>query len=727
MPRFPDLGVHAVVDGYRDYLDKMGGMSRSTAETHSVLGRLGSVSLGGIVSSAGIAAVAIGAIGVAAAGAGAAIGAMLFKAAESAAPLFDIQQAFLGITANAGRSADEVLQLWQDASRGTIDATELMRNFNTATQLLGVTLAEQIPAVIPSIAKVAAATGQSVTQLTNDFIRGIGRESVMILDNLGITVDLGQVMEDYARTLGTTADQLTKNQRQTALLSFATAALEKNTAGIPDVADTAAGAFAMLRTTLRDTRDEILISLVPALLPMVKQFQELAKRHLPGLAGAITRVVIPAIGSVATWIGSHLGPAIDKAIRAWDFMTRTIQVVVGFWTGVLLPAIGKVGDAVSALLTPILERFGAWWEDTLIPALSLARTWLATNLPPAFGAVGTAVGGLFTALSTLWDFINANLVPVFRSVWDWISQKLQPAFDSTGVSAGGLATLILPLIGVIGSLATGNIPGLVFSLIGLLIPAFTILRPWLEQVLPGAIVTLQGWWDQLTTAIGEGAAFWTTTLQPALVDLWKTVSAQLGPAFETLALIWSDVVLPALKLVWQFLSVSILPAIMAVGDVVRSVLGFALRSLWAFIVDHFIPGLSILWTWISQKVGPVFEFLGDAIEAVGIVLNPVFLLMHDFAELVRNLEIPEWLKGHSPSPFENTLAGIRDTLLQISAIAGPTLGAGRLSPLAVASAGATSGGGDSFNPAYNLSIHTAARSEQVAADFGLMQALSRRR
>jgi hypothetical protein len=550
MARFPDLGVHAVVDGYNKFIDQVGGMATKTQETRGLIAGLGSVSLGGLVSGAGTAVVAIGAIGAAAVAAGLAVGGILFSAAKNAAPLFDIQQAFEGITAAAGKTATDVLKVWQDASRGTIPAIQLMEDYNTATSLLGTTLADQIPAVLPAIGKAAAATGQSVAELTEDFIRGISRGSVRILDNLGITLDLEKVYSDYAVTLGKTSGELSRTEQQTALLQAATKLLNDNTAAIPDVATTAAGDFARLRTTFQDTKDEILISLVPALLPLVEQFGALAKEHLPGLAAVFTTVIIPAIGQVASWLANNL---------------------------------------------------------------------------------------------------------------------------------------------------------------------------------PAAIATLQGWWAGLMTRVGEAANFWTTVLQPALAAVWAQISTFLAPILEHLARIWSEILVPALQLAWQWLSVSILPAIMEVGRVVREILGFALEVLWAFIVNKFIPAVVDIWTWISDKLAPVFEWLGQAIEAVGIVLQPVFDLLHDFGDVVAGLEIPEWLKGHSPSPFENTLVGIRDTLMQINSIAGPTLGAGRLSPLAVASAGATGGGGDTFNPEYNLAIHTSAPREQVAADFGLMQALSRRR
>ena len=43
-----------------------------------------------------------------------------------------------------------------------------------------------------------AAMGLTLTQAFNDIVTGLGRESALILDNLGITIKVEQVMQDYA-------------------------------------------------------------------------------------------------------------------------------------------------------------------------------------------------------------------------------------------------------------------------------------------------------------------------------------------------------------------------------------------------------------------------------------------------------------------------------------------------------------------------------------------------
>jgi hypothetical protein len=67
------------------------------------------------------------------------------------------------------------------------------------------------------------AMGQDATKSLDDLITALGRSSPMILDNLGLTVKVGEANEAYARKLGKTADALTDGEKK---LAFYEAAME---------------------------------------------------------------------------------------------------------------------------------------------------------------------------------------------------------------------------------------------------------------------------------------------------------------------------------------------------------------------------------------------------------------------------------------------------------------------------------------------------------------------
>jgi hypothetical protein len=62
-------------------------------------------------------------------------------------------------------------------------------------------------------------TGQSMTEAFNDITLGVARQSRMILDNLGIIIDADKAYQDYAKTLGKTAESLTETEKRQAFMN----------------------------------------------------------------------------------------------------------------------------------------------------------------------------------------------------------------------------------------------------------------------------------------------------------------------------------------------------------------------------------------------------------------------------------------------------------------------------------------------------------------------------
>lgn len=117
----------------------------------------------------------------------------------------------------AGTDASEMLETLRTASHGMISDYDLMLSANRAV-VLGVASNSQD---LSKLMEVAMARGQamglSTTQAFNDIITGLGRNSPMILDNLGIVIDAEKAYKDYATAIGMASDELTKNQQIQAL------------------------------------------------------------------------------------------------------------------------------------------------------------------------------------------------------------------------------------------------------------------------------------------------------------------------------------------------------------------------------------------------------------------------------------------------------------------------------------------------------------------------------
>lgn len=139
---------------------------------------------------------------------------------------------------SAMRQSFEALSGGSEQARARIDAIrkstgglvtdmEAMQAANKAMLLdLGLTDA-QMGDLAATATVLGRAMGQDAGKSLDDLITALGRSSPMILDNLGLSVKLGEAHEAYARSLGRTADELTDAEKKQAFMNAAMDAASK--------------------------------------------------------------------------------------------------------------------------------------------------------------------------------------------------------------------------------------------------------------------------------------------------------------------------------------------------------------------------------------------------------------------------------------------------------------------------------------------------------------------
>lgn len=181
----------------------------------------------------------------------------------AAIPLEGIQQSFDGLTASFEGGSKKMLKSLQESSYGMIKQSDLMKSFNTAASLVSVDFAQQLPDAMKYLSKVSAATGQDMNFMMDSLVKGVGRMSPMILDNLGIQVDLASATKRAAEMYGVEESALSKTQQQAGMMAIVLEKLETNTAAMPEVAGTAAQSFAALKVNISNLKEEIGMKLLP--------------------------------------------------------------------------------------------------------------------------------------------------------------------------------------------------------------------------------------------------------------------------------------------------------------------------------------------------------------------------------------------------------------------------------------------------------------------------------
>ncbi len=131
---------------------------------------------------------------------------------------FQVQaRAFANLVANQGVNAEKLVTQLKIASKGTLDTMAIITTASRAL-LLGIP-ASRLTELMQVARRAAKAMGTTVAGAFSDIALGIGRQSRLILDNLGIIVRVGVAYENYARKIGTTAGALTDFEKRQAFLN----------------------------------------------------------------------------------------------------------------------------------------------------------------------------------------------------------------------------------------------------------------------------------------------------------------------------------------------------------------------------------------------------------------------------------------------------------------------------------------------------------------------------
>lgn len=758
MPKLPQMGVQAVVGGYNDYLRMMGGMSKATSDTHGVLGGLSVIPLaGGLVKGAAMATAAIVAIGTAAVGAGVAIGGMLLKIAEEAAPMLEMEQSFERLNQRAGTAGEATLALWQNAVRGTVPAIKLMEIYNTAARLLGDEFAQKLPEAMALLSDAATQTGSDVTVFTTTFIKGIARLRVGALAQLGIQIDLNQLTEDYAKSLGVKADAITDAQKRELLYAESVRQLTADLEGLRSTGDEAEEAFERLNVTMTDARNEVKMAISKAMLPLGVKFGQLAKVYLPGLVEGFKKNLIPIIEKAAQWFGTFLPKAILKLQIWWYKLAGAMKPLTdyirrkaaGAWTWLaevvfpaVVTAIDKVIDWIVKNMPKAIETVKEWaikvrewaqkvadfWNNELGPRLKTAWQWIVDEVWPK---VETVVGWLSTniplATQGLIDFWNNELGPRLKTAWQWIVDEVAPKVEIVRLWLADKITIASQTLMDFWNNDLG--PSLLTAwqwIVDNVGPKVQDVIDWLQVKIPIAVDIAKVKWDELKLTMASGASEWQTTTLPAIRDIVEELGVKLSPILTIAKNNW-EIMGATFKTVTDFIGKIMMPIWGALAKVGIALVVKALEGLVYIWLTYLLPAAETLSNIMTTALIPWFTEWRRLIDDLSIGLDPLVGWLEDLATNISNIGVPKALQQNSPSPLEKSLMGVRDQLVAINALGMPSFGGKNFSPvIAGPGAGAMAGGGGS-NSSYNLTVNTSAPREQITADFGMMRALARRR
>jgi hypothetical protein len=175
-----------------------------------------------------------------------------------------------------GGNMDTIVEKVKAASLGTVSEMDIIASSNKAMMLgLGAD-ADQLANLMEVAAFRGRAMGISTTQAFDDIVRGVGRASPMILDNLGIVVNAKETYDAYAKEIGKSANELTKSEKTQALLN---AVLKEGNTMLDKaggLVEDNASQYERLTARTTDYKNELKQTLTEAVTPSLKAFLDYA-------------------------------------------------------------------------------------------------------------------------------------------------------------------------------------------------------------------------------------------------------------------------------------------------------------------------------------------------------------------------------------------------------------------------------------------------------------------
>lgn len=395
-----------------------------------------------------------------------------------------IQSSFERLTVGIKQNGHDLLANMTEGTQHMVSNIDLMQTANKAI-LLGLPVtSESMGELATAATTLGKAMGQDATKSIDDLITALGRSSPMILDNLGLTVKVGEANEAYARKLGKTSDQLTVAETKMAFYEAAMEAARKKTAQLGDQQPTLTNlitqGWTQIGNVVTDVAAKINVEAGKQFNLIQKMKDDLDRFGLssagtlkPPSAPNITNSGIQNVQSLDAALAAldngldKQREAAKKASDAIEAHAKSIQQLRDQLSG--KGTIAAANDMVEALRGTVpIQHMTASAQETVNKTLGAAldvykalgttapaamnRLWLATAKGPAIisginGAlkdVGTQVDVTVPKLQFVTEIISGLPAETFKVLGDSVkpvAPEVRKATDSLNELAASLTQL----------------------------------------------------------------------------------------------------------------------------------------------------------------------------------------------------------------------------------------------------------------------------------------------
>jgi hypothetical protein len=188
----------------------------------------------------------------------------IMKFTAESAKLNSMHRAFTSLSGSTFKASVSLTKL-KEATNDTMSEFDLFQQANNA-MILGVSKnSDEMAGMFDMAQRLGDALGKGTRESVESLITGIGRQSKLMLDNIGIMVQSQKAYDDYADALNITTDELSDLDRKQAFLNATMAAGVQKLKGLPPEIINAQKQFEQLSTSIENLSARIGNVLIPVL------------------------------------------------------------------------------------------------------------------------------------------------------------------------------------------------------------------------------------------------------------------------------------------------------------------------------------------------------------------------------------------------------------------------------------------------------------------------------
>ena len=257
----------------------------------------------------------------------------LVRFAQEAARVKNMETAFNELSGGVS-NADVSLQKLRQATNGTMSSFDLFQQANNA-MILGVTKnSDEMAEMFDMAQRLGRALGRDTASSVESLITGIGRQSRLMLDNIGIIVKSDEAYQSYAKEIGKSVSNLSDAEKKQAFFNATLESARQKLQSLPEETLTTQDKFDQLSSST----DELAIAIGKSLDPVLSS----AATKMTTLVNAVTEMLTITEDEKV----QKLTDSINDQSTTLDIQNKVLDESTGFFTKLMIAMSGLSGTLV---------------------------------------------------------------------------------------------------------------------------------------------------------------------------------------------------------------------------------------------------------------------------------------------------------------------------------------------------------------------------------------------